>query len=235
MALNFSDKTVTFNGQKQSLDAATATVSEGTTISYATSEDAEEWVSDITELGQTNVGTYTVYVKAENPNYNTATGSAVLRIQPKAVTVTADDKTKVYGTADPDLTATVDGVLGEDKVVYTVSREEGENVGTYTITPSGEKDQGNYTVTYQTGTLTVINNTTDLKFVEADTKGYNGVYDGTAHDGVTSVKVTGVGGTEIKTEDMTVKYRLSDEDEWSSEMPQVTDVVMVKRFCNTCG
>src|SRR5699024_7874121 len=63
-----------------------------------------------------------------------------------------------------------------------------------------------------------------LKFVEADTKGYNGVYDGKAHDGVTSVKVTGVGEAEIAAEDMTVKYRLSNEDEWSSEMPQVTDV-----------
>ena len=155
--MNFVDKEVPFNGENQSLDAATVTVTKGTTILYATEEDAAEkdWVDDITALGQTNKGAYTVYVKAVNPNYETAKGKAVLTITPKEVTVTAENKTKVYGEEDPALTATVDGTLGEDKVVFSLSREEGENVGPYTITASGEEYQGNYKVSYNTGKLTI--------------------------------------------------------------------------------
>ena len=40
-------------------------------------------------------------VRATNPNYTTATGSYTLAVTPKAVTVTANNKTKVYGAADP--------------------------------------------------------------------------------------------------------------------------------------
>ena len=228
--LTFDPPTVEFDTSddyKELLDELGITYSN---VKYQLVEQNGEAVdnAEITnKASQTDVGVYRYKISADVTGKGvsaTLETYATLTIKPKAVTVTADDKTKVYGTEDPELTATVEGLVGEDKVAYTVSREDGENVGTYTITPSGAKDQGNYTVTYETGTLTVINNTTDLKFVEADTKGYNGVYDGTAHDGVTSVKVTGVGEAEIAAEDMTVKYRLSDEDEWSSEMPKVTDV-----------
>ena len=66
-----------------------------------------------------------------------------LTINPRPVTVTANDQTKVYGEEDPELTAAVTGTLNDDKVVYTLSREEGDDVGTYEITPTGEQVQRN--------------------------------------------------------------------------------------------
>lgn len=78
------------------------------------------------------------------------------------VTVTADDTTKVYGKADPKLTATVVGVAEGDEISYTLTRQEGENVGEYVITPSGETTQGNYSITYKTGTLTITPNTEEV-------------------------------------------------------------------------
>ena len=76
-------------------------------------------------------------------------------INRKAVTVTADSKTKQFGEADPVLTATVTGVVDSYEIAYTVTRAEGESNGTYPITVSGEKEQGNYTVSYESGTLTI--------------------------------------------------------------------------------
>ena len=88
----------------------------------------------------------------------------------------SDDKTKVYGTADPELTANVTGLLGTDTfekdVDFTISREAGEDVGAYTITPaeksnlarriirlfaasSDARTIGNYNVKFKDGALTI--------------------------------------------------------------------------------
>ena len=57
-----------------------------------------------------NVGEYAITVTlGENPNYDVTVTNAKLTIGKKAATVTAADKSKTYGEADPELTATVDG------------------------------------------------------------------------------------------------------------------------------
>ena len=91
------------------------------------------------------------------PEYYVVTyESGSLAITPAKITVTADDKTKVYKAEDPELTATIDGTLyGEDTISYTLSREKGEEIGPYIITPAGEASQGNYEVTFKTGTLRI--------------------------------------------------------------------------------
>ena len=114
----------------------------------------------------TNAGSYPVNVEGTpvvkdadgndvTEQFAVHTAAGTLAIGRKAVTVTAADKTKVYGDADPGFTATVSGTLNGDKVEYTISRAEGENTGEYAITPDGGKEQGNYAVTYQAGKLTV--------------------------------------------------------------------------------
>ena len=45
---------------------------------------------------------------------------------------------KTYGEADPELTATVTGLIGEDTVKYTVTRAAGEDAGEYAVTAAGE-------------------------------------------------------------------------------------------------
>ena len=101
----------------------------------------------------TNAGTATVTIKGKG-NYS-GTVEKTFTIVPKPVTVTADNKTKEYGDDDPTLTATVEGLIGEDAIAYSLSRNEGEAVGTYDITPTGDAAQGNYAVTYINGTLTI--------------------------------------------------------------------------------
>ena len=83
-----------------------------------------------------------------------------LTIDPAAVTVTAETKSKKYGDADPTLTAKVTGLKNGDRdsvISYTLSRAEGEDVrnGGYAITAAGEAAQGNYTVTYANAALTI--------------------------------------------------------------------------------
>ena len=157
--------------------AATASVKEGTTVSYST-DGGKTWTDTYPTI--TNVGTVTVMVKAENDNYETATASYTLTVNPAEVTVTADNKTKVYGETDPALTAKVAGVVDGTEIHYDLSRESGENVGSYPIIPTGEKVQGNYEVTYKTGTLTI---TPITEKIVVTVTGHTGtaVYDGTAH------------------------------------------------------
>ena len=137
----------------------------------------------------TNVGTIKVTITGKG-NY-TGTVTRTYKITPKSVTVTAEDKTKVFGETDPKLTATVAGTLGDDTVKYTLSREDGEAVGKYEITGKGDKLQGNYSVTYVAGTLTItsqsINPGTDPEKPNPDYTGAkvnspsDKVYDGNEH------------------------------------------------------
>ena len=107
----------------------------------------------------TNVGTIEVVIKGKG-NY-TGTVTRTYKITPKSVTVTAEDKTKVFGETDPKLTATVAGTLGNDTVEYKLSRETGEAAGKYEITVKGDKLQGNYSVSYVAGTLTITSQSID--------------------------------------------------------------------------
>ena len=131
---------------------ATANVKEGTTITYSTDSGAT-WTTEVPSI--TNVGTLNITARAENPNYEPAETTYSLTVTHATATVTAENKTKVYGTADPELTATVSGTLGNDTVAYTLAREAGENAGKYKITVTGEENQGNYKVTYTPGTFEI--------------------------------------------------------------------------------
>ena len=81
-----------------------------------------------------------------------------LRITPASVTVAAEPAEKEEGTEDPELIATVTGLLGEDteeKIVYTLTREQGEEAGSYKISAEGAAEQGNYRVEYVENVMTI--------------------------------------------------------------------------------
>ena len=111
-----------------------------------------------------DVGTYNMNLNSgmftnNNPNYSVSFviyQDGKLIIDPREVTVTADDKSKVENNADPQFTATEEGLLDGDSITYTITREPGEKAGRYAITPSGDENQGNYHVTYINGTLIII-------------------------------------------------------------------------------
>jgi uncharacterized repeat protein (TIGR02543 family) len=164
----------------------------------------------------TNAGTVTVTVTGKG-NYS-GTVTRTYKITPKSVTVTAEDKTKVFGETDPKLTATVTGTIGKDTVEYTLSRKAGEDVGTYTITPSGKAEQTNYKVSYVAGTLTITSQSidpgTDPEKPNPDYTGAkvnspsDSVYDGKEHKWIPTV--TDKSKTLKLGKDYTVEYSTSD-------------------------
>ena len=188
--------------------SASASVTEGTTISYQVGNGA--WTTEAPSIK--DVGEQTVTVKAENANYETASTTVTLKVTPKAVTVTAENKSKTYGETDPELTAKVSGTLDNDTVRYSLSRAEGENVGEYVITPKGDKDQGNYTVTYVPGKLTISK--AGAAGLNLSATGYDGEYDGNSHAVSASASVT---------EGTTISYQVGNEA-WTTEAPSIKDV-----------
>lgn len=142
---------LTYTGSAQELvNAGSAT---GGTMQYKLGDG--EWGTAIPTA--TAAGTYTVnYRVVGDSNHNDISLTGIqVTIAKAAVTVTANDAGKVYGADDPVLTATVTGLVGSDKVTYTISRNTGEAVGEYAITPAGDVNQGNYTVTYVPATFTI--------------------------------------------------------------------------------
>ena len=84
-----------------------------------------------------NTGEYAITVSpGMNRNCNVAAAGAVFTIAKASAEVAAEAKTKRYGEEDPELTATVTGVIGGDELAYTLARAPGENAGEYVITVS---------------------------------------------------------------------------------------------------
>src|SRR5258707_14081784 len=79
-------------------------------------------------------------------NYNVATVNGTLTVGKAALTVTANDQSKVYGAADPTLTSTPSGTLyyGDSYAVIgggSLSTVTGAaaTAGTHVITASGDR------------------------------------------------------------------------------------------------
>lgn len=164
--------TVTAGAEKVYGDADPALVTitglpEGTSpsvIAYTASREEGQDVGTypITVAGEEDQGNYHVTFDVDNKN---------LTITPAPVTVTADNKTKVYGEDDPEFTATVTGLKYDDSatvIEYELTRGAGEDVGEYTITPAGDAEQGNYTVSYGTGKLTINRAALTISVDDAD-------------------------------------------------------------------
>ncbi len=108
-----------------------------------------------------NVGTYTITASgATASNYTITHVNGTLTIDKAALTITADDKTKTYGAANPALTATYTGLVNGDNssvvsgLNLSTAATSGSDVGTYTITAGGGT-ASNYTITHVDGTLTI--------------------------------------------------------------------------------
>jgi len=139
-----------------------ATSSAGLTISYQSSNTAVATVSGNT---LTIVGAGTSNITASqsgNCDYTAATSVAqTLTVNKASLTVTADNKTREYGAANPTFTVTYAGWKNSDNVsafttqpTAATTATQTSNAATYPITPSGGVSN-NYNFTYQNGTLTV--------------------------------------------------------------------------------
>ena len=93
--------------------------------------------------------------------FSYASSATDLTVNKKALTATADDKSRLYGDANPAFTVSYSGFYGADTAAVldtaptaSTAATSSSNVGTYAITPAGGSDN-NYSFSYINGTLTV--------------------------------------------------------------------------------
>ncbi|NKJ39995.1 MBG domain-containing protein [Rhizobium sp. SG570] len=112
----------------------------------------------VTSAGQySGVGGYGITLGSlGNANYAITYNAANLTVTPRAMTVTADAKSKTYGDANPALTYTTSGLVNSDTLSGSLSTSGGQysNVGSYGITLGG-LGNANYAITYNAANLTV--------------------------------------------------------------------------------
>lgn len=170
---------LTYNGLNQnpiqSFTAATVN-NQPITVMYSVVENGIYADS----VGLKQADTYTIYYKINAANHNEKTGSFTATVNKKALTVTANPKTIVFGQVPVDADVTYSGFEnGEDKTVlknslqYTFEYAQFGNVGTYAITPYG-LTADNYAITFVPGVMTVTNATlTDVSAAQTGTLTYN--------------------------------------------------------------
>ncbi|MBR7001036.1 MAG: hypothetical protein IKI01_10595 [Lachnospiraceae bacterium] len=132
-----------------------------------------------------SVGEYAISVTlGDNSNYDVTVEAGMFSISKCPVTIKADNKSKVYdkdAATDPELTATVTGVVSDDTINYTLSRAEGQNVGEYAITVTSGNNP-NYDVTVEAGTFSITAKEAALTWSETEFP-----YDGKNHAPVATV------------------------------------------------
>ena len=135
-------------------------------------------------------------------NYTITFTPGTLTVGRNLLTISADDKTKTYGAAVPDFTASFSGLVNGDTssvvagLQFSTNATLGSNVGTYTITPFGAS-ASNYDLAYVAGTLTInpaaltITANSATKTYGAALPGFTASYTGLVN-GDTSGVVTGL-------------------------------------------
>jgi len=145
------------------------------------------------EMGE-NVGSRAITqgTLAVNGNYEIAFNGAVLTISPKALTVTAQDTTKVYGEPDPVFTYTSEGLEAGDGFTGALGREAGTSIGSYAITLGTLSAGSNYDLSFISGnSLTITTKGLTLGGAAVASK----LYDGTT-DAVITGTLSGVVGSD---------------------------------------
>ncbi len=115
-----------------------------------------------TALASSPIGTYPITATgAVGTNYAISYVAGNLTVTTAPLTITAVDKTKIYGASLPTLTASYSGFVNNDDasnlgtaVSLSTTATASSPVGTYSITASGAVGT-NYSITYVAGTLTV--------------------------------------------------------------------------------
>ena len=123
------DKSKTYGDANPALDATVTGTVNGDALNYTLATTATQFSS---------VGSYaiTVTLWARNPNYTVTPTNGTLTVDARAATVTANDKSKTYGDANPALDATVTGTVNGDVLNYTLATTATQfsSVGSYPIT-----------------------------------------------------------------------------------------------------
>ena len=165
--------TGTYDGNEHTGSVSVTVPASGATIKYGTASGTYNLAS---VPKYKNAGTYTVYYQVTADGYLPASGSFKVTINPKALTVTADNKTMTKGGSVPAWSYSSTGLISGDSLSgtagYTIKNSSGSTItvnsstaaGTYAINVAGLSNS-NYSITYKAGTLTVSAPTTyDVNF-----------------------------------------------------------------------
>jgi hypothetical protein len=175
--LSITPAVLTYNATAaSSIYGSTPSVNAGTVTGWKNGENASTATTgtllfSTTTTGTSNVGSYGITgsgLTANNGNYTfeQASGNATaLTINKATLTVTADDKTRVYGDANPSLTYGITGYVNNENATsagltgtptISTTATAASNVNTYTITSAANNlAAANYQFSYVAGTLTI--------------------------------------------------------------------------------
>ncbi len=160
---------VEFTPAKFTITPATLTIAaENKTIPYGSAEPAltytvnglvnnDQLSGQLKRNGGSNVGVYSITQGTlyAGPNYLIGFTPATFTITPAVVTVSADNKIREYGAMDPEFTYQQNGLIGNDKLSGSLSRNSGENVGTYEIQQGSLSAGTNYTLQFNSAQLEI--------------------------------------------------------------------------------
>lgn len=121
--------------------------------------DGDAFTGALSRVSGENVGPYAINqgTVALSTNYELSFVPGVLTINQRPITITADPKTKVFGTPDPALTykLTAGTLVNSDALTGSLTRAPGEDVGTYAILQGSVSAGPNYAITYIGSNLTI--------------------------------------------------------------------------------
>ncbi len=163
-------------------------VTGGSLASVTQSDTLANVTGTLSREAGNNVGSYDIALgagsKASNYAISFATDNNAITINRRPVNVTADAKTKEYGSADPALTFVAEtqssgrGMLGSETLSGALTRVAGETVlgGPYDIEQGGVTNtaNGNYAISYTGSNLTIGTKTLTLAGNTGVTKTYDG-------------------------------------------------------------
>ena len=212
--IKLADENVPVGGSIQGTPTSTA-ASGTTTFSYQVEGDGDVWVESLSDLTlPTTPGTYTINIKASNPNYTgepTTTAKITITALP-IITVIAASESKVYDgsvlvNANYTCPECATSLSSGDVLSVTMNDVSVTNVGSVTntvktvkVTNSGTDVTANYAINKVAGTLTVTKAPLTIT-TASDSK----VYDGTPLTaGVTAVFVNGETATVTATGSQTL-------------------------------
>ena len=128
-------------------------------VSGTVGADTLNYTLTTTATTNSGVASYPITVAlGSNPNYTVFKFDSTLTVNARALTVTADAKTKLVGNADPALTYQItSGVLVNGNALSgALSRVAGETNGTYAILQGTLAATTNYVLTYIGANLVIV-------------------------------------------------------------------------------
>jgi gliding motility-associated-like protein len=129
-------------------------------------------VASTSATSVSNAGSYSINLtEGIDTNYDINNTEGTLTVEKAVLNVTVDNKSRIYGKANPDLTASYSGFLNGEGVddidirpVVSTSADIASDAGKYSITADGGFDN-NYIFEYRSGTLEIVKADQVITFV----------------------------------------------------------------------